>query len=96
MSGNKEIEPLTQAMEALRLALADVARITIADDCAVISCSLHNIQTAFRTAIQMAFGEGGTYEDTGGRIQYKKNAMQLMNGVGGLYKYIDRNLLERI
>ena len=67
----------------------------------VCSCSLHNVQTCLRQCIQQVFGEGGTVDMVDPatkkvRKDYKKNAMQLLNGLYNLFTYLDVDEMRAI
>ena len=66
----------------------------------VVSCSLHNIQTCLRQCIQKVYGEGEQVErvsECGKKTQdYKINAMQLLNGLYNLFKYLDLEEMKEI
>ena len=59
----------------------------------IVTCSLHNLQTCLRNAVEDVFGEGGTV-DRSGELDYKINAMQLMNGVYNMFAYLDLEVLK--
>ena len=56
------------------------------------SCSLHNLKTALRNAIQHVFGEGGKDE----RGEHKINAMQLMHGMYNIQNYLTSDVLKTL
>ena len=56
------------------------------------SCSLHNLQTALRNAIQQVFGEGGKDE----KGEHKMNAMQLMHGMYNIQNYLTSDVLKTL
>ena len=61
----------------------------VAEGYRVVSCSLHNVQTCLRQCVQKVYGEGGMIEKQNGKVEYKKNAMQLLNGLYNLFTYLD-------
>ena len=60
----------------------------------VNTCALHNLQTCFRNAIEKIFGEGGM-NGTNQR-EFKKNAMQLLNGMFNIGSYLNADVLEQM
>ena len=63
-----------------------------------LPCSLHNVQTPLRNAVEEVFGKGGSVErvlEGGKKVQdYLINAMQLMNGIHNIFSYLDIEVLK--
>ena len=60
-----------------------------------VGCSLHNLQSCLRNMVRICFDEGVTHE-IDNKIVYKKNAMQLMNGLGDVFNYLDLEFIKSI
>ena len=83
-------------LHSLLTALAKLQDPIVDENTRVTSCALHNVQTCLRNAVEEVFGVGGMTEkkvNNKVEIDFKMNAMQLMNGVYNLFTYLDNNLL---
>ena len=74
-------------LESLATHLKSDDSLIFLDDCLVASCSLHNLQTAFRNAVIDVLGEGGNVAGTKTN-EFKKNTMQLLHGTYNLSNYL--------
>ena len=60
------------------------------DNYLVVTCTLHNLQTSLRNAVENVLGEGGVNADS----EFKMNVMQMLHGAYNIQNWLEIDELK--